>query len=44
MFHTRPGNWATLKFVDVIIHIMRFVLPEANVANIYNLPSGIFII
>ncbi len=34
VFHTRPGNWATLEFVDMIIHIMRFVLPEAIVANI----------
>ncbi len=23
-FHTRSGNWTTLEYVDVIIHIMRF--------------------
>ncbi len=24
VFHTRSGNWTTLEYVDVIIHIMRF--------------------
>ncbi len=33
-FIKKPGNWATMEIVDEIIHIMRFVLPEANVANI----------
>ncbi len=33
-FHTISGNWATLEFVDMIIPIMRLVLPEANVAMI----------
>ncbi len=23
-FHTRSGNWTTLEYVDVIIHIRRF--------------------